>query len=135
MLIVVPPSLNILGSEEACVKMLQDVRWSEGIFCPHCQSRKGIHWGRYKRVYQRYWCKGCLRTFNDKTGTPRFQASLPARMVWLLLMTFYGHILQRRKGKMLGVSETTAFRYGKGLLKRAKGRQRRQGGCYKVWWK
>ena len=66
---IVPPLFKILDSERACVKLLQKVRWSNGIHCSNCQSHKVIRWGKYKKVYQRYRCKACFRTFNDKTGT------------------------------------------------------------------
>jgi len=36
--------------------------------CPRCRSDSVIKYGSY-REYQRYLCKDCDRTFNDKTGT------------------------------------------------------------------
>ncbi|NHI00816.1 hypothetical protein OJHNALOF_01840 [Oceanimonas sp. MB9] len=36
--------------------------------CPHCCSKKVIHWGHYKNI-PRYRCKECLRTFNQLHNT------------------------------------------------------------------
>ncbi|RLM95317.1 IS1595 family transposase [Haloarcula sp. Atlit-7R] len=55
-------------SESAAADLLQQVRWRDGVECPRCRSDLTVRNGSY-RVYQRYLCKNCGRTFNDKTGT------------------------------------------------------------------
>ncbi|MFD1643658.1 IS1595 family transposase [Halohasta litorea] len=55
-------------SESAAADLLQQVRWRDGVECPRCRSDLTVRNGSY-RVYQRYLCKNCSRTFNDKTGT------------------------------------------------------------------
>jgi len=55
-------------SESAAVNLLQQVRWRDGVECPRCRSDRTVRNGSY-RVYQRYLCKNCGRTFNDKTKT------------------------------------------------------------------
>jgi transposase-like protein len=37
--------------------------------CPHCHSSHLKKWGKSGAI-QRYRCKGCLKTFNNKTNTP-----------------------------------------------------------------
>jgi transposase-like protein len=55
-------------SESAAADLLQQVRWRDGVECPRCRSDLTVRNGSY-REYQRYLCKNCGRTFNDKTGT------------------------------------------------------------------
>jgi transposase-like protein len=55
-------------SESAAADLLQQVRWRDGVECPRCRSALTVRNGSY-RVYQRYLCKNCGRSFNDKTGT------------------------------------------------------------------
>ena len=55
-------------SESAAADLLEQVRWRDGVECPRCRSDLTVRNGSY-RVYQRYLCKNCGRTFNDKTGT------------------------------------------------------------------
>ncbi|WP_336365004.1 IS1595 family transposase [Halalkalicoccus salilacus] len=59
---------EVLSSETSAANLLQQVRWHDGLQCPRCRSESVIKYGSY-REYQRYRCKDCGRTFNDKTGT------------------------------------------------------------------
>ena len=59
---------EVLSSETSAANLLQQVRWRDGLQCPRCRSESVIKYGSY-REYQRYRCKNCGRTFNDKTGT------------------------------------------------------------------
>ncbi|PSP56769.1 IS1595 family transposase, partial [Halobacteriales archaeon QS_1_67_19] len=56
---------ELLSSEASAANLLQQVRWREGLQCPRCRSESVIKHGSY-REYQRYRCKDCDRTFNDK---------------------------------------------------------------------
>ncbi|SIS20350.1 Transposase zinc-ribbon domain-containing protein [Natronorubrum thiooxidans] len=60
--------VEVFRSETSAANLLEQVRWREGLQCPRCQSESVIKYGSY-REYQRYRCKNCGRTFNDKTGT------------------------------------------------------------------
>ena len=59
---------EMFRSEAAAANLLQQVRWHNGLYWPHCRSKSVINYGSY-RLFQRYRCKDCGRTFNDKTGT------------------------------------------------------------------
>ncbi|WP_435363833.1 IS1595 family transposase [Haloarchaeobius sp. DYHT-AS-18] len=59
---------ELLDSEASAASLLQQVRWRDGLYCPRCRSESVIKHSSY-RAYQRYLCKDCDRTFNDKTGT------------------------------------------------------------------
>ena len=60
---------DFLPSEERCAKVLKELRWGDGVECVYCGSRNVVKNGGYMRFYQKYMCRGCGRSFNDKTGT------------------------------------------------------------------
>ena len=51
---------------------------AHGDFCPRCRNNPVIKHGRYRKHLQRYLCKDCGRTFNDKTDT-----ILHYRHIWM----------------------------------------------------
>jgi len=73
--------LDVFGSEAVAANLLQQVRWRDGVTCPRCRSDRTVRNGSY-REFQRYFCKNCDRTFNDKTGTI-FAHSKVALRLWL----------------------------------------------------
>ncbi|WP_435187048.1 IS1595 family transposase [Halobellus sp. EA9] len=74
-------------SERRAANLLQQVRWRDGVYCPCCRAESVIRYGSY-RVFQRYRCKNCDRTFNDKTGTV-FEHSSIALRKWFLAVYAY----------------------------------------------
>ena len=74
--------LNVFGSESVAANLLQQVRRPDGVTCPRCRSDRTVRNGSY-REFQRYLCKNCDRTFNDKTGMI-FAHSKVALRRWLL---------------------------------------------------
>jgi transposase-like protein len=73
--------LDVFGSESVAAALLQQVRWRDGVICPRCRSDLTVRNGSYG-PFQRYLCKDCDRTFNDKTGTI-FAHSKVALRKWL----------------------------------------------------
>ena len=54
----------------AAADLLRLVRWPDGVVRPHCKKSLNIKKrGMYKTCLQRYYCKDCKKSFNDKTGT------------------------------------------------------------------
>ena len=74
-------------SESAAADLLQQVRWRDGVECPRCRSDRQDRNGSY-RVYQRYLCKNCGRTFNDKTGTIFAHSKLTLREWYFTIYVF-----------------------------------------------
>jgi transposase-like protein len=72
---------EVFSSESVAAALLQQVRWRDGVECPRCRSDRTVKNGSY-RAFQRYLCKDCDRTFNDKTGTI-FAYSKIALRKWL----------------------------------------------------
>ncbi|SEP23082.1 Transposase and inactivated derivatives [Halogranum amylolyticum] len=73
--------LDVFSSESLAADLLQQVRWRDGVSCPRCRSDLTVRNGSYG-AFQRYLCKNCDRTFNDKTGTI-FAHSKVALRKWL----------------------------------------------------
>ena len=79
--------VNRFLSESAAADLLQQVRWRDGVECPRCRSDLTVRNGSY-RAYQRYLCKNCGRTFNDKTGTI-FAYSKLSLTEWFLIIYLF----------------------------------------------
>ena len=60
--------LDIFGSESLAADLLEQVRWRDSVESPCCRSNLTDKNGSYG-PFQRYLCKNCDRTFNDKTAT------------------------------------------------------------------
>ena len=77
--------LVFFDSEHKCADRLRHVRWHNcTAACPHCQSYNVKKDGRY-RSYQKYYCKYCRKSFNDKTGTVFHYSHSPLR-IWFLVL-------------------------------------------------
>jgi len=61
--------LTILSDESFCAYLLRIIRWYNGVYCVYCNSKNIKRYGKYKKIFQRYYCKDCNRTFNDKSNT------------------------------------------------------------------
>ena len=79
--------LKTFVSERRAANLLAQIRWRDGVYCPRCRAESVIRYGSY-RVFQRYLCKDCDRTFNDQTGTI-FEHSSVALRKWFLAVYTY----------------------------------------------
>jgi transposase len=79
--------IKTLVSERRAANLLAQIRWRDGVYCPRCRSESVIRYGSY-RVFQRYLCKDCDRTFNDQTDTV-FKHSAVALRKWFLAVYTY----------------------------------------------
>jgi len=61
--------LALFADMAATAELFRTVRWANGLFCPRCGGVDIVRYCRYQGHIRRYTCKGCRRTFNDKTGT------------------------------------------------------------------
>jgi len=59
------------STEDACKRLLMEMRWPDGVTCPHCSSDWVIKNGRddTEPHRQRYECRGCRQRFDDLTDT------------------------------------------------------------------
>jgi len=74
-------------SERRAANLLTQIRWRDGVYCPRCRGESVIRYGSY-RVFQRYLCKDCDRTFNDQTGTVFEHSAVELRKWFLAVYTY-----------------------------------------------
>ena len=69
---------------QACADYMLDLRWPDGVVCPHCKGRKV----RYIRARRGWSCSGCQRRFSIRTDTILEESRLPLHkwleILWIL---------------------------------------------------
>ncbi len=97
------------GTVEACLEHLQEARWSEGAYCPHCGGDRIFHF----KDGRRHKCGDCKHTFRIITGT--IFSDSPIKMlpkwfaaIWIDTCHSKG-ISSVQLGKMIGVTQKTAW--------------------------
>jgi transposase-like protein len=85
--------VNILGitDDAKCYEMVRQLRWPEGVRCPHCDAAHSVKQGRddTEPQRQRYECRSCQRRFDDLTDTI-FAGHHQPLQVWVLVLYFLG---------------------------------------------
>lgn len=109
--------VNILKliDQKSCYELLREIRWADGVQCPHCTDlsiRKNGH-DEVHKCRQKYECKNCLRGFDDLTGTI-FSGSNKSLKVWVVCLYLMGLNLSNSQiSKELEISYPTAQRMTK----------------------
>lgn len=84
-------SIRSIVDDRLCYEKVRELRWSEGVKCPHCQSirykRHGHHNSSEHRY--RYQCKDCQRYYDDLTNTI-FQGHHQPLKVWIICLYLMG---------------------------------------------
>jgi transposase-like protein len=106
--------LKKFPNEDAAKKYLEEKRWNEKPYCPHCGSFNVAFWRIISRTNY-YNCKDCKSPFNVKTGTIFAKTLIPLQ-TWFLAFYF---IVTTRKGissiqlsEALGITQKTAWALG-----------------------
>jgi transposase-like protein len=86
-----PLNIRALIDDAKCSEMVRDLRWPDGIHCPHCDSAQVTKQGHddTQPNRQRYECLSCRRRFDDLTGTI-FAGHHQPLWVWVLCLYFMG---------------------------------------------
>jgi transposase len=110
--------IHQLFSIETCHTYIHALRWKDRpLQCPRCQSHDVDPWGtyHYRPGCKRYWCNGCMRTFNDLTETLLHQSkrSLPYWILATFLLCL--SCSSRRIARELGIHSRTSYRWCWGL--------------------
>ncbi len=103
--------LHKLLSLELCYTILRELRWEEGVSCPHCSgtsvSKNGKDDGN--PFCQRYVCKTCSRSFDDLTGTI-FSGSHYPLTTWITALYLMNlNVSNAQIGAELDISPSSAF--------------------------
>jgi transposase-like protein len=83
--------IQSLIDDAKCFATVRNLRWPNGVQCPHCESPEIIKQGYddTQPERQRYLCKSCERRFDDLTHTIFAGHHQPLRM-WILCLYFRG---------------------------------------------
>src|SRR5262249_49754930 len=83
--------VNILGitDDAKCDEVVRQLRWPQGVHCPHCEAHEVVKQGRdeTERQRRRDECRSCGRRFDDLTGTIFAGHHQPLRF-WVLVLYF-----------------------------------------------
>lgn len=84
-------NLQNLIDDARCYETVRELRWPEGIRCPHCESAQVTKQGQDTTQVdrQKYYCKSCHRYFDDLTGTVFAGHHQPLR-TWILCLYLMG---------------------------------------------
>jgi len=103
-------AIHRLMDDEKCYAMVRDLRWPQGVCCPHCESKHVVKNGHdtTEPCRQRYCCRDCDRCFDDLTNTVFAGHHQPLR-IWMLCSYFMGLNLSNQQiAAELGLSVTQA---------------------------
>lgn len=84
-------NIQNLIDDAKCYETVRELRWAEGVRCPHCGSTQISKRGRDERQKdrQRYECGRCQRQFDDLSGTI-FEGHHQPLRVWILCLYLMG---------------------------------------------
>ena len=84
-------NIQHLIDDAKCYETVRELRWPEGVRCPHCGSAEVSKRGHDERQAhrQRYQCQGCGRQFDDLSETI-FEGHHQPLRVWVLCLYFMG---------------------------------------------
>lgn len=101
-------AIKYFSDPDVCEQFVADMRWPDGVECPHCQSRE-IGRIASRRMYQ---CKACRKQFSVKRGTI-FEDSPVSLDKWLAAMWMVANckngISSYEVGRGIGVTQKTAW--------------------------
>ncbi len=84
-------NIQNLIDDAKCYQAIREMRWPDGVICPHCSSGSVIKNGRddIQPQRQRYECQGCRRRFDDLTDTIFAGRHQPLR-IWIACLYLMG---------------------------------------------
>ena len=97
------------SDKDVAHQYLVDLRWSDGVTCPHCQSKEQHSYTTTRKIWR---CKDCKREFSVKVGTI-FSASPIGLDKWLsavwMIANAKNGISSLEIHRALGVTQKTAW--------------------------
>ena len=103
-------AIGRLIDDAKCYEMVRELRWPQGVRCPHCASDQIVKNGHdtTEVCRQRYCCGNCDRCFDDLTGTVFAGHHQPLR-TWMLCSYLLGLNLSNQQiATELDLSQTQA---------------------------
>ncbi len=102
--------LQRIPDEKSARNYFEEMRWSNGRYCPHCKSTNTVEVKDEKP--QPYRCKNCRKHFSVRTGTVLTSSNIPLQK-WLLatylMSTAKKSMSSCHMARELGVTQKTAW--------------------------
>ena len=120
-------AIQRLIDDAKCYEMVRELRWPNGVCCPHCETDEVVKNGHdtTEPSRQRSHCRGCGRSFDELTQTVFAGHHQPLR-IWMLCSYFMGLNLSNQQiAAELNLSITQAHEMTKKLRQGLADRQRR----------
>ena len=99
---------EVFPDEQAAIDHLRAIRWRDGACCPHCNSKRVMHFSD-KRTHK---CHDCRQRFSIKVGTIFEDTKLPLRKwfaaIWLITSHKKG-VASTQLAKDLQITQKTAW--------------------------
>ena len=104
-------AVKYFADRDACERFIEQMRWPDGIECPHCKSKNVGHI-KSRHAYQ---CRECRMQFTAKTGTIFEDSPLPLSK-WLVALwvevNCRNGISSCEVARHIGVTQKTAWFMG-----------------------
>jgi len=117
-------NIRHLIDDVKCFETVRDLRWPQGVTCPHCGAARITKQGHdtTQPARQRYRCQACQKLFDDLTGTILAGHHQPLR-VWIPCLYFMGLNLSNEQiGRELDLNpddpQTMTTKLRKGIVER-----------------
>ncbi len=99
---------EVFPDEQSVIDHLRSIRWRDGAYCPHCPSKRVMHFSDKKT----HKCHDCRQRFSIKVGTIFEDTKLPLRKwfaaIWLITSHKKG-IASTQLAKDLQITQKTAW--------------------------
>lgn len=100
--------ITFFKSEEVCLKYLEEERWPDNIFCPHCGTTGVYRFSDGKR----FKCSACREQFTAKVGTIFEGSKIPLQKWYVAIYFLTAHkkgISSHQLGRDIQVTQKTAW--------------------------
>lgn len=96
-----------MSDEKACKQFLADLRWKDGIICPHCG-----HDGKIYTLKSSYKCSSCKQPFSETKGTIFENSAVPLCKwfvaIWMITTNKRG-VSSTQLSRDIDVTQKTAW--------------------------
>lgn len=96
-------------NEKACLEHLKQLRWKDGIVCPHCGSERKIYTFKDNKTFK---CGDCRKKFTAKVGTIFEDSPLPLQKWFMAIYLITAHkkgISSLQLSRDIDVTQKTAW--------------------------
>ena len=102
-------AIRYFSDPDVCLQFVANLRWSNGIVCPHCGAKDEHYFIKTRRIWR---CKSCTKQFSVKVGTI-FEDSALGLDKWLTAIWMIANdkngISSYEVARALGITQKSAW--------------------------